>query len=50
MPPAYRQHTSTVQIPLNAGASAAKPDFNRVTPLHSAAANGDLVIMRMLPW
>ena len=37
-----------MRILLKAGASAAKADFNDVTPLHSAAANGDLAVMRML--
>ncbi|KAJ4181429.1 hypothetical protein NW759_017187, partial [Fusarium solani] len=45
---AYRQHASTVQLLLNAGASAAKADFNGVTLLHSAAATGDLDILRIL--
>lgn len=44
----YRQHTSTVQLLLSAGANAAKADFNGVTPLHSAAAIGDLDILRIL--
>lgn len=45
---AYRHHASTVSILLEAGASAAKADFNGVTPLHSASANGDLVVMKLL--
>lgn len=45
---AYRQHASTVGVLLEAGASAAKADFNGVTPLHSASANGDLVVMKLL--
>ncbi|KAJ9157857.1 Ankyrin repeat protein [Pleurostoma richardsiae] len=45
---AYRSHFPALKVLLDAGADATKADFERVTPLHSAAANGDLEVMRLL--
>lgn len=45
---AYRSHMSSLRVLLEAGADALKADFNNITPLHSAAANGNIEVINML--
>lgn len=43
-----REHNSVMQLLLEAGADPSKADFNRVTPLHTAARIGNAEVIRLL--
>ncbi|OCL09903.1 hypothetical protein AOQ84DRAFT_246552, partial [Glonium stellatum] len=45
---AIRYHTAAVEALLKAGANPNQADFNHITPLHSAAGNGNLEVIRIL--
>ncbi|KAI9164175.1 Inversin-B [Paramyrothecium foliicola] len=43
-----REHLGVIQQLIAAGADPSKADFNKVTPLHSAASQGNVKVIRLL--